>query len=135
MQQTAFTVSTVLDHCLSVSGLPSDYALSKRLNCPASTISNWRAGRSLPDEKRCLQLAEIGGMDADLLAVKFNALRAQSEEGRTLWNRVAKRLAASLHIFLVAVFFSLTAPAENANASTTYPHPAPLFGEAGIGLM
>ena len=123
MQQQAFTVSAVLDQCRAAAGLRSDYALSKRLNCPTQTVSNWRAGRSLPDEKKCIQLAEIGGFDADYLAVKFNALRAQNDEARALWNRIAARLAAGVHVFLACFLFATNYIATDAHAALLSGHP------------
>lgn len=119
------TVNELLDQVKANSGIQSDYRLAKTLNLTINTISNYRHGRSRPDDLVLSKLAELGGIPADqveLLAVTLQAERATTDEARALWQRIASRLqAGAVHsvvlALLVAAGFITTTP--NAHAAVT----------------
>lgn len=119
------TVNELLDQVKANSGIQSDYRLAKTLNVSLNTMSNYRHGRSRPDDLVLSKLAELGGIPADqveLLAVTLQAERATTDEARALWQRIASRLqAGAVHsvvlALLVAAGFITTTP--NAHATVT----------------
>jgi transcriptional regulator with XRE-family HTH domain len=100
------SVVAVLDSIKTRHDLKSDYALCKLLECSTQLVANWRHGRALPDEKRCQKLADLAGIDADVLIAKMNAQRAKDSAARAIWERIAERLQVAAH-GLAAVIFSV----------------------------
>ena len=102
------TISEVLDHARTTQKVKSDYKLGLCLGIGLSAISNYRTGKSLPDEKACQKLAEAMGEDPALLTVEMQAQRSRTPEAKQIWLNIARRLQAgfsSVHLlFLVAIF-------------------------------
>lgn len=73
----------------------TDYGLAKLLGVGPSTISNYRVGRSHPDEVMAPRLAELAGLDPLQVVAWMQAERSRSEEGRATWRAIAERLAAT----------------------------------------
>lgn len=73
----------------------TDYGLAKMLGVGPSTISNYRVGRSHPDEVMAPRLAELAGLDPLQVVAWMQAERSRSEEGRATWRAIAERLAAT----------------------------------------
>lgn len=105
------TIDQVLDKAQRVQKVRSDYKLGLCLGIGQSSLSNYRNGKSLPDEKVCMKLADAMGEDPGCLTVEMYAQRAKDDETRDLWLSIAKRLQsgfanvqmmAYLAIFLVA---------------------------------
>lgn len=103
------SVNELLDAVKARHKITSDYKLAAYLGLTLGAISHYRHGRSLPDERGCQKIADALGIDADVLAAKMLARRAQTTEARTLWERVAQRLehgvAAVLLLPAVAIIF------------------------------
>lgn len=99
-----FTISQLLDRVREAHDLKSDYAISKLLNSSTQLIANWRNGRSLPDEKHCQKLAELAGLDPDVLIAQINAQRSKDEDSRAIWYRIAERLQMTAGVAASAVF-------------------------------
>lgn len=119
------TVNELLDKVKANSGIQSDYRLAKTLNLSLNTMSNYRHGRSRPDDLVLSKLAELGGIPADeveLLAVTLQADRAATAEAREMWQRIAARLmAGTVHssLFAVLVALGLFTTPPNAHAVVT----------------
>jgi transcriptional regulator with XRE-family HTH domain len=101
-----FDTGALLDAAKSRHSLPSDYALAKTLGVGQSLLSGYRAGRSRPDDAIARRLAELAGLDADIVVVELAAERAQTDEARALWLRVAERLKKGAGTTLAAAVFS-----------------------------
>ena len=122
------TVNELLDQVKANARIQSDYRLAKTLNVSLNTMSNYRHGRSRPDDQVLSKLAELGGIPSDqveLLAVTLQAERASTEEARALWQRIAARLQSgtvhsALLAIIVAMGFMSTPP--NAAAAVTDLH-------------
>lgn len=100
------TVESVLNRIQERHSLKSDYAISKLTGLSAQVISNWRHGRSFPDEKMCGILAQAAGIDPLVLAASMQAQRSKTEEARSLWAMVAERLQMVPQV-LAAAFFAV----------------------------
>lgn len=88
------TIDEVLDRAQVVQNVRSDYKLGLCLGIGQSSISNYRLGKTLPDEKVCKKLALAMGEKPDLLLVEIQAQRSKDDETRDLWISIAKRLQA-----------------------------------------
>ena len=113
------SISQVLDRIRSRHNLKSDYAVSKLLDSSTQLIANWRHGRALPDERRCQKLAELAGLDADVLIAQMNAQRAKDDDSRAIWQRIAERLQMvpqALAAAAFAVLFATSFVATDAHA-------------------
>ena len=88
------TIDEVLDRAQVVQKVRSDYKLGLCLGIGQSSISNYRLGKTLPDEKVCKKLALAMGEDPALLTVQMQAQRSKDDETRDLWLSIAKRLQA-----------------------------------------
>ena len=93
-------VATLLDKARTRRGIPTDMALAERLGRSRAVVSEWRAGKSYPDEDLIVALAELAGDDPGewLLAVK--AVRTDGKAGK-VWAALAKRLATAAAMLLV----------------------------------
>lgn len=98
------TVDYVLDTIKERHNLKSDYAVCKMTGIGMTVVSNWRRGRSHPDEKMCQILAEAAGIDPLVLAASMQAQRSKTEEARSLWAMVAERLQMASGVAASAVF-------------------------------
>lgn len=103
-----FAIGTVLDMARERHGLKSDYGLSKAYDIPLNSISHWRHGRSLPDERYCQILATAAGVDPLVLTAQVQAQRSKTTEARSMWEAIAERLqlagAHALAVILSVVF-------------------------------
>lgn len=84
----------LLDLARSRQGV-SDYGLCKLLGVGTSTVSNYRNGRSHPDESMAKRLAELAGLDPLQVVAWMQAERARNDESRATWRAIAERLAAT----------------------------------------
>lgn len=132
------TVNEFLDQVKLNSGIESDYRLAKTLNLTLNTMSNYRHGRSRPDDLVLSKLAELGNIPAEqveLLAVSLQAERASTDEARAMWHRIAARLqGGAVHSALLACLVALglfTTP-PNAVAAVTELKPS---NSSGLYIM
>ena len=85
-----------MDLAIARHALRSDYALAKKLGVRPSHISNYRNGRSCPDDKMAVRLAKLLDIDPlEIVAVaNYNrAVRTENPVGRRLWQRLFKLVA------------------------------------------
>ncbi len=87
------TIKHYLDAAKARHKLPSDYALAKKLEVGASHISNYRSGRSHPDDAMAVHLARllgIGPLEIIAAAHYHRASRLGNSGGKRLWSQVYK---------------------------------------------
>ncbi|KFX61032.1 helix-turn-helix domain-containing protein [Paraburkholderia fungorum] len=65
--------------------LPSDYAAAKVLGVTPSTVSKYRLGRSVFDEKVAIQAAELIGIDPLEVISACKAESASDDHIRAVW--------------------------------------------------
>lgn len=102
------TIGQVLDKAQRVQKVKSDYKLGLCLGIGQTSISSYRSGRSLPDEKAAAKLAAAIDEKPDLLLVEIQAQRVKDPEARAMWENLAKRLQAGFSnvklLALLAIF-------------------------------
>jgi hypothetical protein len=84
----------LLDAAKRAQGITSDYRLARTMGVTDSTLHNYRAGKTHPDEAQSLQLAAMAGLDAGYVLVSMAAARAKTEAARAHFARVAAMLRA-----------------------------------------
>ena len=119
------TIHEVLDKARAVQKVPSDYKLGLTLGIGGNALSNYRTGRSLPDEKTCEILARAMGEDPALLTVEMQAQRAKTPEARKVWFNIAQRLQmgfgnVSLLAAIAIVLIATASPAVRAASMDTF---------------
>jgi len=111
------TTIQLLDLAKLANSLPSDYQLAQALGVSRATVSSYRLGKTCPDLEACEKLAQLAGLDADVVVCSMQAQRTSDDATRALWTRIAARLqagaGAAAAVILSALFFS---PSEPANA-------------------
>lgn len=98
-------------------GLNSQPAVARYLQVTEKTLSNWLHRRNVPDNDKTALLAELAGMDQDVLLAYHEAMREKSAAGRERWLRVVRRLLLTANI-------AVPGAAEKSNADSDL---APLF--------
>lgn len=115
------STSRLLDAAKSRQAIPSDYKLGVTLGLSDSAITNYRKGRSKPDDVVAQRLAELAGLDPAIVVAQLHAERAQTDDTRKLWETIAKRLKGTAHAALATcVILSMTSgwPDGTARAAT-----------------
>ncbi len=142
------TTAEFLDAAKAAHGIPSDFALSKALEVPPSGISNYRNGRSLPDTKVAIRLADLLGGDEMrpyvVACVEWErAQRAHNEQEEAMWEVVAAKFRTAARkitsyakaalwlvtVALLSLFFG-GGPDGGAMASELTPQPSPVVAAA-----
>lgn len=110
-----FDVDAFLDRAKAAAGVTSDYALGVKVlgYKHTTTVTNWRSGRSVPDERAIMKLCALTGDDPEHVAACLQSMRAANDDAAELWRRVAERLrqggAASIAFTLAAALIVLAA--------------------------
>lgn len=99
-------VATLLDKARNRRGIPTDMALAERLGRSRAVVSEWRAGKSYPDEDLIVALAELAGDDPGEWLLAIKAVRTEGKAGK-VWAALAKRLGAVAAVALCAIGFAL----------------------------
>lgn len=100
-----------LDAVKEKAGIASDYALAKRLGLTTSAISNYRHGRSSPDNLVAVRVAGILGIDPMVVIADIELERATHPELREVWRRLASKVAAGVLLPVTLGAGSALAPA------------------------
>lgn len=87
------SIAKFLDTAKQKAGIESDYRLAKILGITHGAMTNYRTNRNLPDERTIEKLCIYTGDDPDVISAQLQSMRARTEEGRKLWERVARRLS------------------------------------------
>jgi anion-transporting ArsA/GET3 family ATPase len=105
--------------------LASDYALAKRLAVKGQVISNYRVGRSLPDEAMAIKLADELDLNRGYVLASIAAERASRSDNPQIantWRDMAEKLGARLCVAALAVAGATAvapAPAQAAPAAAS----------------
>lgn len=126
-----FTVPTTgqfLDMARHHQGLENDHKLALLLKTSSSTICNWRAGRSHPDDDFAERIAVLANLDRGYVVSCFHANRSTPNASRyDLWRTVAARLRPSGTALAFCFAVALTA--------LTFPGDASAVQTAAISIM
>lgn len=90
-------LSTVelLDLARHHQGDVSDYRISQLLGLTPKHVSNYRVGRSRPENPIAMRLAELAGVDPVEAVAAVNIERATSPEQRAVWEAILQRVSQS----------------------------------------
>ena len=102
-----FSIAQLLDAAKSRANIDSDYRLAKVIGITHAGISNYRMGKSLPNESTIEQLCALSGDDPDVIAAQIQAARSKSPEAKTMWLRVAARMAGRIQPAILAALFAI----------------------------
>ena len=86
------TINQVLDLAKEAQEVRSDYKLALCLGIGESSLSSYRNGHGLPDEKTCHILATAMGEDPIILMVEMHAHRVRDAASKALWSNLAHHL-------------------------------------------
>ena len=112
-----FSVAQLLDSAKEKGNIESDYRLAKVIGITQSAVSNYRAHKTMPDERVLEQLCALSGDDLAVIAAQVQAERARTSEGKNMWLMIARRLAGGASTAILSVLFCVVVLAG-------YPRPA-----------
>lgn len=113
------TVSTYLEQALERSNLENHSEISRRIGVKPSAITRFKLGHALPTDENMLKLADLAGIEHAEALLDLNRWRAKSEEAKSVYVELAKRLGYLPAIALALAVFM--APGD-ANATGTNGH-------------
>lgn len=73
-------------------GMRSERELALKLGISTTSIYNIIKGSSIPDDDKCLKIAEISGDDADKILLLAHKCKA-SDKSRPIWDGLLKKVA------------------------------------------
>lgn len=85
----------MLDLARERHGIPSDYALAKRLGVDQSTVTGYRRGRTKPENPVLARLCALCEIDFAHALLWLAMERADSEETRRTWRAIAEDFQAT----------------------------------------
>lgn len=118
------TTKQLLDRAKKAQGIESDYGLSKALGVVPTAVTNWRSGRSHPDDSVAVRLAELAGQNAESVIAELHAARAKTPEVKALWLSMANHLRHAVAAVMLALGAAMLLVAPNpqgAQAATPSP--------------
>lgn len=119
------TTKQLLDRAKKAQGIESDYKLAQTLGVVQTAVTNWRSGRSHPDDERAARLAELAGQSAEIVVAELHAERAKTPETRQLWMRMAMQLrTAGGAVAATALSATLLIAGAPTQARAATPSPA-----------
>ena len=84
--------------------LPSDYALSKLLNCPRGTISAYRLGKIGLGDDMAVRIAELLGVPPGRVLANVHAERSNDATVRDVWEKISASFRRTAR-HVTALFF------------------------------
>jgi transcriptional regulator with XRE-family HTH domain len=115
------TIDQLLDRAKKAQGIESDYRLAQLLEVSKNAITNYRHGKSRPDDEVAMRLAALINRDPASVIAELHAERAKSPEVRALWLRMANQLrhaVAAVMLTMGAAMLLLAGSPTPAEAST-----------------
>lgn len=103
-----FSVANLLDRAKAKANIESDYRLGKVIGITHGATTNYRTGKTMPNDKILAQLCALSGDDVAVVAAQVQAERAQSPEGKTMWLMIAKRLSGQASTAILSVLFTIS---------------------------
>ena len=105
-------ISRYLDDALDKGLSKNDSDTARKIGVTRASISDWRNGRTTPNDDQAVKLAELLGRDAGEILAECGAARAKTPETRRAWERIAARMAAS-SITVCAMIIAIGYPQES----------------------
>lgn len=115
-----FSVADLLSRAKANANIESDYRLAKVLRINQSALSNYKAGRSFPEPVILEALCALSGDDVAAVFVAVQAAKAHDETTRTIWEKVAKRMANTAILSVLFAIALIAAPAQSARAGVAF---------------
>jgi transcriptional regulator with XRE-family HTH domain len=103
-----FSIADFLDRAKSRASIDSDYRLAIVIGISHGTMSGYRSGKSMPDERVIAQLCALSGEDSAIVAAQIQAERSRTDEGKAMWSRIAARLASGAGTAILSVLFTIS---------------------------
>jgi hypothetical protein len=97
------TPAEFLDLIRARYSLPSDYAVAQLLGVNRQLVSKWRQGHGGMGDDHALRVAQLLELDVGHVLARLYAERAPSDETRSVWLDLARRLGPAVAICLVAL--------------------------------
>jgi len=88
--------------------IESDYRLAKILGITHQSVSLYRTGDTLPNDKVIAQLCALSGDDPGVIAAEIHAARSKSPEAKSMWMSIAARLSGGASPAILAVVFAIS---------------------------
>jgi transcriptional regulator with XRE-family HTH domain len=129
------TTKQLLDRAKKAQGIESDYKLAQVLGVVNSAVTNYRAGRSHPDDAVAARLAELAGQDPSSVIAELHAERAKTPEVRALWLRMANQLRHAVAAVMLAVGAAMVLIAGSPTAAEAGPSHTVQNHSSGLCIM
>lgn len=111
-------ISRYLDDAIDTGLCKNDSETARKIGVTRASISDWRNGRTTPNDDQAVKLADLLGKDAGEILAECGAARAKSPETRRAWERIAARMAASsITVFVLIIAMGQS---QEAKASSCY---------------
>ena len=113
------TTLEFLDAVKTKHGLPSDYALSIKLDLTRSSISRFKLGKDFLGDETAMKVAHLLDLDPAYVVACIHAERAKKPAEKQLWERMAMNIgalggvAATVLIVLALPYSGLNSGLEN----------------------
>lgn len=129
------TTDQLLDAAKSAAGVTSDYKLGLLLKLSSdSAISNYRKGRSVPDDAVAERIADLAGLDVHYVLACVHSQRAKDAHTAAVWRGLADRLKkAGATGAAAAVLLGLVGVTGSPDAHASQRSPASIA--AGLCIM
>lgn len=102
-----FSVANLIDAAKARANIETDYRLAKVIGISHQGMTNYRTGKSLPAESTIEQLCALSGDDPDIIAAQIQAARSKTPEAKTMWLRVAARMAGRVQTAFLSVVITI----------------------------
>lgn len=101
----------------SAQGWPSNYRLARELGIPDNSVQRWNTGLNTPDDAVATRLAELAGLDPDVVVAHMMAIRSKKNPTEAArWQRIAQRLQSVAAVFLAAILSGFISGGPDAHA-------------------
>ena len=77
-------------------------------------MTQYRGGKTLPNESVIEQLCALSGDDPDVIAAQIQAARSKTPEARNMWLRVAARMSGAASTAILSVLAAIVLIAASA---------------------
>ena len=104
-----------MDEAQDIGAVKNDAELAKKLGISRASVSEWRSGKSTPNDDQAVKLAEVLGKEPGELLAECGAARAKTPATRQAWERIAARMAMSITLCALIIHPSQSEAAEGRN--------------------
>lgn len=125
------TIDQLLDRAKKAQGIESDYRLAQLLEVSKNAITNYRHGKSRPDDEVALRLAALIDRDPASVIAELHAERAKTPEVRAMWLRMANTMRHAVASVMMTCGLAMLLIAGNPTPAQASNLPSPLFAVPG----